>query len=222
MERADRAHSHSSGLRRKWDRALELAREFVAAGPCHCATSWGKDSVICATAVLTVSPTTPLCWIRVEPVKSPECEQVRDLFLQRFDQADYNEIEVVCPRDAEGWHATGTLEAGAMRCQEMFGPRTILGIRAEESSHRELSIFRHGQNTDNKSRPCGLLTQSDVFALLSKFDLPIHPAYAMTGGGRWPRQHLRVASLGGHRGRGMGRYEWEQEYYSDELRRLGE
>jgi phosphoadenosine phosphosulfate reductase len=171
---------------------------------------------------MTVAPKTPLCWIRVEPVKSPECVLVRDVFLRRFPKCDYHETEVVCEKDEDGWHATGTLEKGIKILDERFGPRTILGIRAEESSHRFLSIASSGCNTKNKSRPCGSLTEKDVFGLLSMHDLPIHPAYAMTGGGRWPREHLRVASLGGKRGQGFGRLEWEREYYADELRRIGE
>lgn len=222
LERADKAHANSSTLRRNWDRAVDVAREFTETEDCHCATSWGKDSVVTAFAILTVAPKTPLCWIRAEPVKSPECELVRDAFLKMFPNANYHEIEVWCKHDEDGWHATGTLETGAETCRQRHGRRTILGIRADESAHRCLSIFRHGQITENKCRPCGLLSTKDVFGLLHKFGLPIHPAYVMTGGGMWPREYLRVASLGGHRGRGMGRYEWEQRYYGDELRRLGE
>lgn len=223
LERADRAHSHSRMLQRNWRRCLEKIKEFIDAGPCHCATSWGKDSVVTCYAVMETDPKVPLCWIRVEPVKSPECEQVRDIFLKKFPKAIYHEIEVQCRHDDEGWHATGTLEEGARRAHELFGTkRTILGIRAEESTHRAMRVYRYGENTANKSAPLGMATQADVFALMSLYDLPIHPAYAMLGGGQWPREHLRVASLGGHRGRLMGRYEWEQRYYGDELRRLGE
>ena len=39
-------------------------------------------------------------------------------------------------------------------------------------------------------------------------------------GGRFPRDRIRVASLSGRRGDGMGRAEWEREYYGDVLRRL--
>jgi len=55
---------------------------------------------------------------------------------------------------------------------------------------------------------------------MNAYNLPVHPAYAMTAGGRWDRKHIRVASLGGQRGAQYGRREWEREYYGDVLRRL--
>ena len=60
----------------------------------------------------------------------------------------------------------------------------------------------------------------ETFGYLAAHDLPVHPAYAMLGGGRWERDRIRVASLGGRRGDGIGRAEWEREYYSDVLNRL--
>lgn len=59
-----------------------------------------------------------------------------------------------------------------------------------------------------------------MFAYLHRFDLPVHPAYAMSRGGLWDRDRIRVASLGGRRGEGMGRAEWERAYYGRELTRL--
>jgi hypothetical protein len=42
----------------------------------------------------------------------------------------------------------------------------------------------------------------------------------MVGGSRWERGRIRVSSLLGERGNGIGRKEWEEEYYSDEIRRI--
>ncbi|TXH99574.1 MAG: hypothetical protein E6Q76_19695 [Rhizobium sp.] len=61
---------------------------------------------------------------------------------------------------------------------------------------------------------------ADVFAYLAFHGLPVHPNYAMLGAGRWPREYLRTAPLGGKRGDQFGRAEWEREYYGDVLRRL--
>ena len=68
--------------------------------------------------------------------------------------------------------------------------------------------------------PISAWRESDVFSYLAKNKLPVHPAYAMLGGGRWPRHRLRVAEIGDTHGTGGGRREWEQEYYGDVLRRL--
>lgn len=220
LEAADRAHSHSRMLGRNYRRCEEIAKEFLAAGPAYVAVSWGKDSVAVAHLVLSIAPTTPLCWIRVAPIASPECSLVRDAFLKRHASAEYHEIEAWCERDDAGWHATGSLERGIAEAERLLGERTILGIRANESSVRHLRVFGLGPNTPRKSAPLAYLTVPDVFGILSMFDLPIHPAYAMLGGGRWARDSLRVASLGGKRGDGIGRAEWESEYYGDELRRI--
>jgi phosphoadenosine phosphosulfate reductase len=42
----------------------------------------------------------------------------------------------------------------------------------------------------------------------------------MLGGGRWDRNYIRVAEIGDIHGNGIGRTEWESEYYNDEIRRL--
>lgn len=220
LERADKAHSHSSMLFRNLRRCNEIAREFLAAGPAHVAVSWGKDSVVVAHLVLSIAAATPLVWIRVEPIKSPECEHVRDVFLKSHRGTNYSEVEVHCDRDEHGWHATGTLERGIKEADAKLGERTILGIRADESALRRLRVWSYGPNTAQRSAPLSYLTAEDVFALLCCFELPVHPAYAMLGSGRWSRRHLRVASLTGHRGDEMGRAEWEAEYYGDEIRKL--
>ena len=54
---------------------------------------------------------------------------------------------------------------------------------------------------------------------LNKYNLPIHPNYAMLGGGRYDRNNLRVDCLAGTQGNGMGRNEWEKEYYQDIVNR---
>jgi phosphoadenosine phosphosulfate reductase len=219
-EAADKTHANSRMLGRNWRRATDAAKEFVADGPCWCGVSWGKDSVLTAHLVLQIDKSIPLRWIRAEPIKSPDCELVRDAFLKMHPSCDYEEEEVWCEHDQFGWHASGTLEAGAERLAKKLGDRTILGIRASESTTRAFRVWRFGENTQRRSAPIGRLTEQDVFAKLYSYRLPVHPAYGMLGGGRWPRQHLRVSSLGGKRGTGHGRAEWESEYYGDCVRRI--
>ena len=85
---------------------------------------------------------------------------------------------------------------------------------------RKIMARTHGASTRSTCRPITWWSVQDVFSWLAAKDLPAHPVYAMQGGGRWPRERIRVASLGGRRGSGIGRSEWEREYYGDVLRRL--
>ena len=78
--------------------------------------------------------------------------------------------------------------------------------------------WRH--SSPNTCAPISAWSAEDVYAYAAKYDLPLHPNYAMTGSGRYDRNWLRVASLGGKRGTGMGRAEWEREYYADRINRL--
>ncbi len=209
-EDADLLHAPSIG--RKVERSLEAIREFVAAGPCYCSVSWGKDSVVVAHLVGRVARGIPLAWVRVRGWSNPDCESVMAAFGGECDVLD---VDVGHDRDG------GTLETGFRRLTQKYGQRRIVGVRADESGIRRMSLRRLGLSTGLSCRPLGWWTVDDVFAYLASHRLPVHPAYAMLGGGRWAREHLRVASLGGVRGTQFGRAEWEREYYGDDLARLG-
>lgn len=211
-------HAESISFRDKVADASRRVAEF--AGPVYCGVSWGKDSTVVAHLVATSRADIPLAWIRVEPIKNPHCTLVRDAFRERYPVVNYTEIERHCTWSDNQWHATGTLESGAKECETMLGNRRILGIRAEESGARKLRCMRWGHETVNTLAPLAWWSVEDVFAYLVLHELPIHPVYAMTGNGRWHYSQLRTSSLGGKRGDGMGRAEWEQEYYRDELNRL--
>ena len=215
-EQADRFHAAT--LDAKIKRSLKVIREF-ASRRCYAGVSWGKDSLVLAHLIAISGFRVPLIWIRVEPIKNPECGQVRDVFLRDWP-CEYHEVEQWCAHDGDGWHASGTIEAGRAECEEMYGPRRILGIRADESGERRLTCIVNGESSINSCRPLAWWTAQDVMAYLADYELPVHPAYAMLGGGRYDRQWLRVASLGGRRGDGMGRAEWEREYYGDVLNRI--
>ena len=216
-EAADLAHGKT--LMSKADRSMEAIEDFVATGGVYAGISWGKDSTVLAHLIYSTGLQVPQAWFRVEPIRSPECTDVRDNFLSRF-AIDYHEIVRWCSRDAKGWHASGTLESAAKEAELTFGRRRILGIRADESGDRKMTCLVNGVSSANSCRPLAWWTSRDIMGYLATFDLPVHPAYAMLGGGRYDRDHLRVASIGGIRGRGIGRDEWEREYYGDVLRRL--
>jgi len=215
-EAADRVHG--ANLDAKIEHALNVVRRF-AEQPCYAGVSWGKDSVVLAHLIAISGMQIPCVWFRVEPICNPDCARVANEFLQRW-QLQYGVITRVCEHDQNGWHATGTLESAAQEAEQRWGIRRILGIRADESGVRRLTCLRNGEDSVNSCRPLAWWTAQDVMGYLARFDLPTHPVYAMLGGGRYDRWWLRVASLGGRRGDGMGRAEWEREYYGDVLRRL--
>lgn len=225
FEIADKVNGASCSLEKKADKAIDDICAFVLDKRCYAGVSWGKDSLVLAHLVWRATGilrhAIPLVWVRVEPISNPDCEHVRDRFLERHF-VDYHEIVEHCTRDVLGdWHATGTLERGFDRAADIAGAaRHLSGVRGDESGERTRRMRRWGTTTIRTCAPIGWWTHADVFGYLAHHDLPVHPAYAMLGGGRYPRERLRVASLGGRRGDGYGRAEWEREYYGTALRRL--
>lgn len=210
----DLVHAATSRFLDRVDDAAMAIVQF-ARRPCYAGVSWGKDSVVVAHLVATYAPHVPLVWVRVEPIFSPECLAVRDSFLARHP-ATYEEITIRCRIDAAGEaHATGTLERGMREAARRFGDRHISGVRAAESAQREKRVRRFGVATDRACAPLSRWSGAEVFAYLALHDLPIHPAYAMSLGGSLDRERLRVSSLGGKRGTGTGRAEWERTYYPE-------
>jgi len=193
---------------------------FTGAGRGYAGVSWGKDSVVIAGLIARMVPRWPLVWIRVEPIVNPDCLLVRDAFLAAHPAVRYEEIVEWCTRDATGWHATGTLERGFRTAALRYGARYLSGIRAEESGIRKLRVAKYGLLAANTCAPLGWWTGDDVWAYTLAHGLPVHPAYACTLDGSLDPSRIRVASLGGKRGTGRGREEWERRYYADELRAL--
>lgn len=221
LERQDAVHATSVAFRRRVARAADAANAFIGAGPCYAGTSWGKDSTVLAHLLWLLSERhggmrIPLVWVRVDPVENPHCLLVRDAFLAAHPRVAYDEIVVSCPRDASGnWVATGRLRDGFALARSRYGVRHISGVRASESGVRSLRMRRWGESTVNTCAPMGWWSAADVFAYLHAHELPVHPAYAMTHGGLWDRDRIRVASIGGGRGTGHGRAEWERRYYPE-------
>lgn len=214
LERVDAVHASLSSYRRHVQRAVDALRSFVDAGPCYAGVSWGKDSTVIAHLIAQHAPRVPLVWVRVEPIKNPDCTLVRDAFLRAHD-VDYHEIEVWCRHDDEGWHARGTLESGFATATARWSKRHVSGVRGEESGVRKMRMMRFGESTSTTCAPIGWWSGADVYAYLWAHDLPVHPAYACSQGGLWERDRIRVASIGGKRGDGMGRTQWERVYYGD-------
>lgn len=219
----DRTAAWSPILQRRIESAVQHIADFRSSGSCYAGVSWGKDSVVVAGLIQASGLRIPLVWVRVEPKLNPDCLRVRDVFLSRFRDADYHEIEVHCVREPNGtWSAKGTLEQGFAEAARRFGDRHISGVRSEESAQRKLREAAYGVATESTCAPITRWTGAEVFAYLHRCNLPVHPAYACTFGGVLERERVRVAHLGGSRGTGKSRREWEWMYYRDELRALGE
>jgi phosphoadenosine phosphosulfate reductase len=214
LERQDALVAATARHQRHVRRSEDWLRGFAAEGACYAGVSWGKDSVVLADMVSRVCPQVALVWVRVEPIFNPDCLLVRDAFLETHAHARYEEVVVRCRQDARGWHATGTLEAGFSRAEEKYGARHVSGIRAAESGTRKRRMTAHGPATANSCAPIGWWQAEDVWAYLHARGLPVHPAYACSGG-LWERDRIRVASIGGKRGQGHGRTEWERRYYPE-------
>lgn len=225
-EQADAVHAQSPEFERRVQQAENAIAEFLECNPvCYAGVSWGKDSVVLAHLLWLQAPSVPLMHLR--PTNhNPDCDAVRDDYFRRFGGQMYSEIIV----DYSGIDPLSTREAWDKatdsewyrRIREFGKPfhgRHMLGIRAEESTGRRIRFCRWGLNSPNGSAPIGRWSTQDVFSYLQREQLPVHPAYAMLGGGRWRRDRLRVAEIGDSHGTGGGRSEWETEYYGDILRR---
>lgn len=172
-------------------------------------TSWGKDSVLLLSLLCSLDADIPVVWVRMRGRDNPDCELVRDAFLSRWPLS-YCERTFVyedCAHD-EHWAAIAA----------EFGPKRMTGIRMDESMNRKISVFARGLDTGTSFRPLAHWRLRHVYAYAAQYELPLHPAYACLGGGRWPREYVRVHGIGGKSGTGMGRREWEAEYYPDVLR----
>lgn len=226
-ERADALNAQRAKFRVRARDAIAEICAFAERGPCYAGVSWGKDSVVMASLVVqlarTGGPTIPLVWVRVEPRYNPHCTIVRDAFFAASGAHPYEEIEEWCRHDASdgGWYAEGTLERGLARAAAAHGDRYVSGIRGDESGVRALRVARYGLSTARTCAPLGRWSGDDVYAYLYQRELPVHPAYAMSWGGRLDRDRIRVATLGGRRGDGWGRATWEWDYYGWRLDQIG-
>lgn len=185
-----------------------LIERFFADGSGYVGVSWGKDSVVLAALAQHTVPMIPIVWIRVRGVENPDCPLVRDRFLQLFPQARYEEI-------FSDPGSQRTSARGFALAARRHGDRYASGVRAEESRERALRIWS-GLETARTVAPLGRWRAADIFATLYCRGLPVHPAYACSFGGTLDRARIRVGALGGARGTGRGRAEWERRYYGDD------
>ena len=213
LERADAVYSMTKRFSAKVTRAEAALLAFAPSGGCYVGTSWGKDSVVVAEMAYRLRPELPLVWISLGEYDNPDCRLVRDAFLAERSSARYDEIVIAFPRSEDGARAgTGVLEGGFAEAARRHGDRYVSGVRGAESGARKLRMMIHGESSARTCAPIGWWQAADVWAYLYSRGLPVHPAYACMGG-VWERDRIRVASIGGQRGQGHGRAEWESRYY---------
>ncbi len=219
LEAADALAAKEQRLRDLQAESLNALIDFTLdKPPCYCGVSWGKDSVVTAHLLRCIAPTIPLVHFRTT-THNPDCDLVRDAYFEKFPGQAYQEITVQ--------YSAGTIEEDEAIWQravtdvgKMFCGRYILGLRRDESVVRKWRFARYGLISLNTCAPIGFWKVGHVFAYLYLQGLPVHPAYACLGGGRWDRARLRVDELADVRGEGLGRGEYEREYYGSELRRI--
>lgn len=207
-------------LARRLAERAEAAKAVIAGflakpGGGYLGVSWGKDSVVVAHMLHELersgAPSCPAVWVRVSGWENPDCPLVREAFLARWPLQDYHEIEV----EAGDNRAGGTSARGFEVARRRWGRRHISGVRGEESSVRGIVAARYGTASSGSCRPIVRWSSAEVFSYCHLHGLPLHPAYGYTAGGTWDRAHLRTGSLGGERGAGHGRREWERSYYPE-------
>lgn len=247
-ERVDRAVGRSRRMSRMEDEAIACVLRFLelcdtgddGAPRCHANLSCGKDSTVLMGVLRELhrrhGVTLPVVYVRVTPHENPDNALVVDALRATCPDvmARLDVIDLACEQDPETgeWIGTGRLREGFDIAAARHGAHRVTGIRADESRDRERrdAIARKWERLTGH-RPDGTTTRftcapltswsgQDVFAYLASRDLPVHPTYACTLGGRLDRTRLRVATLGGSRG-GTNRYMHELAYYGDEMAALG-
>lgn len=226
-ERADRIQARQ--IKAEIQKTKKRIETYLKRGdPCYVSISWGKDSVMLAHMVETVCkennlPLPPLIYLREMPMDNPYNLTIKDLFMAK---SDYEYIEIAIDYGRAGFAPyldsrgnSRLFKRKAKETRKHFG-KAIMGIRREESLTRKIRFARWGLETGTSFCPLDRWHNRDVFAYLSLYDLPIHPNYAMTQGGLYRREDLRVDCLMGSQGTAFGRSEWEKLYYGDMIRRM--
>lgn len=203
-ERVSRVDVVHRGLDRLESSALAAIEAHLSEGPSSVGVSWGRDSVVVAHLAWRVDPSVPL-WTAAGAVDNPDNPPVAAALLDRTGQTHHHYCHQGHVDDMLGW------------VNRHWHPRSINGVRADESRQRAMSAAVHGLNTERSCRPILRWPSAAVWAYLARHDLPIHPAYGMSRAGALPRDRIRVHSIGDHNGVAHGRREWERAYYLAEV-----
>jgi phosphoadenosine phosphosulfate reductase len=221
---ADIIRARSAAHERNVEKTKDIVRAFCEKGkPYYVGLSWGKDSVTLAHLMVQCGADPLFVYIR-NLAREPEGNAaVRDAFLKRYPIQYEERAYDYSAADDTYFDRNGKpckWQHILAELKREYGCH-VTGIRYDESAKRRRRFRFYGTETEYSFAPFRYMTVYDIFAYLWKHDLPVHPNYAMTGGGRWDKYKIRVAAVGNREGDGMGRTEWEREYYGDVLNRMG-
>ena len=222
----DVLHGKTSKYKRHVEITQSMISQFIEKNrDYYLAVSWGKDSVVMAHIFHKLGAKCKYVYFSNTNKTTEGCFAVRDAFLDRFAidyeehlynyaNADVND-STFFGKDGKHvkWFAIQKMLKAKYGCH-------VTGVRFDESNKRKLRFVSYGAETKNSFAPFRYMDVYDIFAYLAEHDLPTHPNYAMLGGGRWDKYRIRVAMIGHKEGDGIGRAEWEREYYPDVLNRL--
>lgn len=220
----DSANAKTDAYRRRVDEARSLIADFCARHSpeeYYIGLSYGKDSITVAHMFRQIEPRAQIISVHNVDTRNPDIPAVHAALGEMLEH-DYTGILYdYANADASYFDAAGRPVKWHRVLDELARTKGIhvTGIRRDESSAREKRYRAYGVETPNSFAPLANMSARDVFSYLYENDLPIHPAYAMTDGGRWDKYRLRVSGIGHLEGTGMGRREWERLYYGDFLRR---
>lgn len=211
-DRAARADLSWAQMPRFGDRVEQAEMDVArfARGECYAGVSWGKDSMVLADLVARVAPHVPLVWVRIEPLVPPESYAVRDAFVRLHPTCELEELVERYDSNQGGGYSIKP----ALRRR---GRRYLTGMRGAESAGRRAYQRSRGAVDRNVCAPLIDWSARDVWAYLTLHDLPVHPSYLMSLAGALDRDRIRVDHIGGDRGTGTGRRQWERTYYPDVL-----
>jgi len=198
----------------KVERSLRVIETWIANHPDTSAyTSWGKDSVVLLHLLYLMGAKIPVVYVRYKGSDNPDCELVRDAFLNNYNINYYEENLTFNKDEKKNRHHKKILI-------DKYSKFRITGIRNDESGIRKMIFLMHRECSTYSCRPLSLWKNKEIFAYIEQNNLPLSPVYGYLGGGRWDRKHLRTHSFTGVRGDSFGKTEWEKEYYPDILNRI--
>ena len=223
MLELDELHSRTGMYKTHVKLTMEIIVKFIEKNlNYYVAVSWGKDSVVLAHMFHFASAKCKYYYLHNIFRETEGCLAVRNEFLSRYpieyEEIVYNYAEAdetyfdLKGRPAK-WY---NIRKGLHKKHDIH----VTGVRSDESAERRMRFKYFGLETEKTFAPFMHMEARDIFAYLLVNDLPTHPNYAMTGGGRWDKYRIRVSALGHERGAGIGRTNWETEYYPDRMSRI--
>lgn len=171
------AHAMMPAFRRKVESATAILTEAIAIAPAYVAISWGKDSIVTLHLAQSVDPNIEAIHLCLESRPFLDnYDEVIATYRDRFGLPNYRDITL----NEDNFIPN----AGLTRLFNALTPNNpIMGVRAEESKHRRISIHTYGPihryaSTGRiRTFPIHNWTATDVWAYAIAHNLPMLNAY---------------------------------------------